>query len=212
MGRQNGRLLGMSAFARLLVIVFVLPRALQGATALLLTRRGIAEAVAADEDQPLLTGPAPRPSSKYAHAEPWVSLVSFALSMLGWLSVALAAVLASEKLLVAAVLVLALGIGGNATLQAYAVNLLEAGHTCSHRRRDSADQAGSAGDTEGKRHARATLDMYLGILGMLENIMSVLAPLLDGAIYAATLSSARYTVFVWAALQYALCTVLLLWL
>ena len=159
-----------------------------------------------------MLGAAPS-SSKYRHAEPWVALVSFLVSMLGWLAIALSAMLVSEELLVGAVLVLALGIGGNSTLQAYAVNLLEAGH---RPRRHEATSTGTAAHlgrhAAGRTGERAALDVYLGILGMLENLMSVLAPLLDGALYAATLASAPYLVFLWAALQYALCASLLLWL
>lgn len=224
---QNGRLLGVSAFARLLVIVFLVPWSLRAAAAPFrktLHHSSDSDSGATRESRPLLDRPShqsdPPPISKYAHAEPWVSFVSFLMSLLGWLLVALSAVLAKEWLLWTAILVLALGIGGNTTIQAFAINLLEEAQATSS---DAGADDGEQGTAEGadghptatvddSKGRKAALDAYLGVLGMLENLVSVLAPLLDGTIYGATLASAPYVVFLWAAAQYAACALLTLWL
>ncbi|UZJ57643.1 hypothetical protein CBS101457_006963 [Exobasidium rhododendri] len=131
--------------------------------------------------------------------------------MLGWLLVALSAMLGSERLIWASILILGMGVGGNATIQAFAINILESGLDNDNGRNE--ETPGMVDETvimEDSERKQIVLDTYLGLLGFLESVVSILAPLLDGSIYGATLSLAPYVIYLWAAAQYAACAILII--
>ena len=212
--RENSFLLAFIAGARFLAIFFFVPlffSLARGRPNPIDDHQGETSPLLPALEQTVALSPRQNPGLRVAQ---W----SYLLSCTGWLLIAVSTLAHTVVALFVGLAVLALGIGANPAIHAYATHLLKTVEQVGAVVDNTGDQqrergrSGSIAETSSSpRPVRSSLEVYLGLLYSTQNAISVLSPLLDNYFYVASLRYCKGNpslLFSWAALQYFFCAAL----